>query len=576
METELIIKSLGIKNFRSFDSNGILLDNLNKINLLIGKNNSGKSNVLKFLKILTDVKIAFGSFPNDVKNQHNRSNIPASIFFKETFEDLQIPEFLDNETNKRPEFRTQVADYFEDSTILEFKFVDNDFTISFKKNISNQYELYKNELAIAIINKFQINYGYRNPMDAVKRHYEKDFLEWLRSFHPKIIYIPDIRIIQEKNNIEKSNSSINGTNLISELSLMKNHEVGEDDRYQKFKSIEKKIAEILNVEKIEIHIPGKSKELVLVVDHKRWALENFGTGVHDLVMLCCMIMLNEKSLICIEEPEIHLHPELQRRFIKFLTETEHQYIITTHSNVFLDYLNDDISIYHVKYDGTKSYINKSLTNKGIKEIIDEMGYKASDLLQTNGIIWVEGPSDRIYLNKWLSLINSEIKEGIHYSIMFYGGRLLSHLSFEFDDQNELMKMMKINPNAFILLDKDKIPISKTKERVIQEIGIANHWVTKGKEIENYLSLQVVNKWLTGKNLNELEENVNLNKKFENIIKQYNPSIKYEIKKVVYAKEIIEYFNLEDLDYLDIKSQLQILEAAIKRWNENDGRAFYPT
>ena len=47
------------------------------------------------------------------------------------------------------------------------------------------------------------------------------------------------------------------------------------------------------------------------------------------------------------------------------------------------------------------------------------------ILQANCVVWVEGPSDRIYLKHWIEAVTSELIEGLHYSIMFYGGRLLS-------------------------------------------------------------------------------------------------------------------------------------------------------
>ena len=33
------------------------------------------------------------------------------------------------------------------------------------------------------------------------------------------------------------------------------------------------------------------------------------------------------------------------------------------------------------------------------DVLDDLGAKASDIFQSNGIIWVEGPSDRIYIKK---------------------------------------------------------------------------------------------------------------------------------------------------------------------------------
>jgi len=48
------IKDLGITNYRSFDSEGVLIEDLGRINIFIGKNNSGKSNILKYLKSISE------------------------------------------------------------------------------------------------------------------------------------------------------------------------------------------------------------------------------------------------------------------------------------------------------------------------------------------------------------------------------------------------------------------------------------------------------------------------------------------------------------------------------------------
>jgi predicted ATP-binding protein involved in virulence len=43
------IENIKLKNYRSFDNDGIELNNLGNVNILIGKNNSGKSNLLNFI-----------------------------------------------------------------------------------------------------------------------------------------------------------------------------------------------------------------------------------------------------------------------------------------------------------------------------------------------------------------------------------------------------------------------------------------------------------------------------------------------------------------------------------------------
>ena len=41
----------GLANYRSFDGDGFLLRNIQKVNVFIGKNNAGKSNILRSLNV---------------------------------------------------------------------------------------------------------------------------------------------------------------------------------------------------------------------------------------------------------------------------------------------------------------------------------------------------------------------------------------------------------------------------------------------------------------------------------------------------------------------------------------------
>lgn len=65
-------------------------------------------------------------------------------------------------------------------------------------------------------------------------------------------------------------------------------------------------------------------------------------------------------------------------------------------------------------------------------MLEGLGVRPSDLCLAAGLVWVEGPSDRTYLNRWLSLwckdnhcIHEPFEENIHYAYAMYGGALLS-------------------------------------------------------------------------------------------------------------------------------------------------------
>jgi predicted ATPase len=68
-------------------------------------------------------------------------------------------------------------------------------------------------------------------------------------------------------------------------------------------------------------------------------LVNEGFGVNQLVFLLAKALRSDVRIVCIEEPEIHLHPSAQRKLAQTLVdiaqnENKH-FIITTHSETFL-------------------------------------------------------------------------------------------------------------------------------------------------------------------------------------------------------------------------------------------------
>lgn len=249
-------------------------------------------------------------------------------------------------------------------------------------------------------------------------------------------------------------------------------------------------------------------------------LSQSGSSLKSIFIILCMMRLYPvikqidwtKIVFSVEEPENNLHPALLRRLLDFLAEQREQkrftLIVTTHSPIGIDWSakRDDSQIIHVQHNGYAATTNTATEYHQNREIIDDLDIRASDLLQANGVIWVEGPSDRIYLKRWIKLhSNDNLKEGIHYTIMFYGGKLLSHLDGLPPDQSEeLISLLSINRNCAIVIDSDRhqgtsqskskprMHLNTTKRRIRDEMrGSGGYvWVTEGREIENYIPIEV--------------------------------------------------------------------------------------
>ncbi len=138
------------------------------------------------------------------------------------------------------------------------------------------------------------------------------------------------------------------------------------------------------------------------------------------------------GVMIIDEPELHLHPQMQNDFLEIIKDVKQQFdlqfIVATHSPVFID--KDTIqSVYRFYLDEHKNTkIQKPTIDEDQKALVDILNYtNSSRIFFVNKVILVEGKTDEYFFRFYLDFLkhsdsyslNDEIA---NYEVLSVGGK----------------------------------------------------------------------------------------------------------------------------------------------------------
>ncbi len=392
----MLICGLKVKNYRGLN---IDIDTVEKVSILIGQNDSGKTNICSaILKVLDYNKRRIPLVAADSTNS-NKDNIEIEI--KLTADDLTNEQsaiignyiHIDNE-GKKYMIAKLTSTYNEDTLEYEDTLIYGDPTIDFEEvRINTQTQLDK---VLSIV--------YINPVYDIENS-KKDFFKFKETDNKENgIYFSE-NILKEINNL---NETIQDEKIVDQIQ----RELNEKGEF-------KELLEDLNFRVIpNIKEENIYKSLnVATYDANDNEFNNIGDGKSKIfsMILKSKIYKNDKQKIyIIEEPENHLYVLLQKIYISALLQMNpSQLIITTHSPYTIDFekVNQIIKISCNRLTGDR-IINRfdNINNEDFKKFGYLINVEVAEMLYYDNVLLIEGDSEKYFYSLLMTKDNSFLEK----------------------------------------------------------------------------------------------------------------------------------------------------------------------
>lgn len=473
----MYLKLFRIKNFRTIRSIEV---NFNKgLNILVGENNIGKSAIIDALRLsLTygdpnrEIYIKKTDFHVDTRNPHSKIE---EIEFHLTFEieneeesgiftDMLVQND-DGSQNLQLHYKYFIKDYKgierikykiwggeKEGQPLNSDVLDLFYTVhlgALRDAVHGLKPIRGNRLGQLFLNLIEDKNG--NPINKDKREELSNKL--LSALKEDTDWINLIELGKEKVNEHLKETSINGKMQSVEIDFF-------PLEYQRI------------VDNLRIQIPVFSKQLLQGEESKQsyFDISQNGLGYNNLIFIATVLgdLNNRRQIepesytaLLIEEPEAHLHPQLQNILFNYLNKLKSkgiQIFVSSHSPTITAKadLNSLLVLHEYNNKQYSFAINNSKLSDANKKYLSKfLDVTKSQLFFSNGVILVEGIAEALLVSEFSKMIgnNEEYsieKNGIE--LVNINGIAFEHFAklFNSDDDNK-----RLNIRSTIISDDDR-------------------------------------------------------------------------------------------------------------------------
>ena len=358
------LSKISIHNFKGLES--VQLEGCGRINALVGRNNSGKSSILHAIDI---AGLAIGV--------RNWNKFQPKLKIKDLFDDVG-------------------------AFSMEISYVDGS-SITVKSNT---------------------NYSSTLSPSPVKDQQFKSILIWpdVSAGMKTRSHMTPISIIQRIENRDFAN-----LDALSMLFAIKYYSK------RKERSLTPAIYSAL-IEEIRNYFPDidelesdRTENDIATLTYKEYGktldILYSGSGLKHFIDIILKVIISQANVVLLDEPEMGLHPDLQRRFLEYLHELSEkrgiQIFMATHSPVLLGYA-DNINFYRVlNSKGCRSV--QHVSKDAVHTVISDLGIRPSDIFNHDICLLVEGASEIVFFEHIIRIVYREDFLHVAVGIIQYGG-----------------------------------------------------------------------------------------------------------------------------------------------------------
>ena len=396
------LSSFSVVNYRSITNARKI--QTNNMTVLVGKNNEGKSNILRALTLAMDIMKMYSSDPRSLRLSANylknrtryvwERDYPLSLQERNPNGFSSIELDFELNTGDISAIRGLTGIRLSGHIPVRVSINHSSVKIDIPKRGTPAFSNVENKLKI---------------IEYVCSKIDFNFIPAVRTEHDALRVV-ELLIEKQLLTLELNPEYIEATHTMERLQ--------QDVLNGISAQLVGPLQEFLpSVRDVQIHLQKDQRRSslrhsanVIIDDGTPTPLQQKGDGIKSLTALAMLNIPTSRdrvSVIAIEEPESHLHPESARQLYETINalSVNHQVVLTTHSPLFVNRSNLKENI--IVDSGKATPVKK------IKDIRDVLGTKVSDnLINAEHVLVVEGEDDKIALEKLLPQMSESIKKAI--------------------------------------------------------------------------------------------------------------------------------------------------------------------